>query len=435
MGEGVGTRSAVARWRRAAELRESDPDGIQRLSPNCWLVRSSKGSGSYRVTYDSPKSAWACECADFLDWRDPCKHIFRVYLEWFPGAAPPTSTPPEAKDRKTYRQEWSTYNAAQQEEIRLFDQLLRALVDTVDDPMPASGGRGRPRIPFGDLLFCSIQKVYSQLSCRRGRGLHFVAREKGLLKRAPGFVSSSRLLNRVDVTHVLEALVTRSALPLSVLEDNFAVDSTGLQTTDFGAWREARHGEKRVRHWMKAHALVGVKTHVVARVVVTEKDGADYPQFDYLLKSARDNGFVPEEVYADKAYTGRSNYRLAEDMGFELFAPFKSNSNVRKSSRNKSGRFPDRGSSQIWKKAFLYFQLHRDEFERHYHKRSNVEAVFSALKRKLGEQVRSKNPVAQQNEVLAKIIAYNLTVLIHEIYEHGVVPDFLAPSVGPPSPT
>jgi hypothetical protein len=29
------------------------------------------------------------------------------------------------------------------------------------------------------------------------------------------------------------------------------------------------------------------------------------------------------------------------------------------------------------------------------------------------------------NELLAKVLAYNLTVLIHEIFEHGVVPDFL----------
>ncbi|MCW6167506.1 MAG: transposase, partial [Thermoplasmatales archaeon] len=78
-----------------------------------------------------------------------------------------------------------------------------------------------------------------------------------------------------------------------------------------------------------------------------------------------------------------------------------------------------------WRKAFYFFQMHRDEFEAKYHARSNVESVFSALKRKFGETLRSRTPTAQTNELLAKILAYNLTVLIHEIFEHGVVPDFL----------
>jgi hypothetical protein len=54
-----------------------------------------------------------------------------------------------------------------------------------------------------------------------------------------------------------------------------------------------------------------------------------------------------------------------------------------------------------------------------------VESVFSALQRELGETLRSRNPTAQVNELLAKILAYNLTVLIHEIFDHGVTPDFL----------
>ena len=47
------------------------------------------------------------------------------------------------------------------------------------------------------------------------------------------------------------------------------------------------------------------------------------------------------------------------------------------------------------------------------------------LKRKFGETLKSKNPTAQVNELLAKIVAYNLTVVIHEMYENNVVPYFL----------
>jgi hypothetical protein len=56
---------------------------------------------------------------------------------------------------------------------------------------------------------------------------------------------------------------------------------------------------------------------------------------------------------------------------------------------------------------------------------SNVESTNAAIKRKFGETLKSKNQIAQVNELLAKIIAYNLTVIIHEMYENGISPDFL----------
>lgn len=61
----------------------------------------------------------------------------------------------------------------------------------------------------------------------------------------------------------------------------------------------------------------------------------------------------------------------------------------------------------------------------HYHKRSNIESTNAAIKRKFGETLKLKNWTAQVNELLAKIIAYNLTVVIHEIYENGIDPTFL----------
>ena len=70
-------------------------------------------------------------------------------------------------------------------------------------------------------------------------------------------------------------------------------------------------------------------------------------------------------------------------------------------------------------------QVDRDEYMDHYHKRSNIEATNAAIKRKLGKTLKSKNSVAQINEMLAKIVAYNLTVVIHEMHENGIEPEFL----------
>lgn len=91
--------------------------------------------------------------------------------------------------------------------------------------------------------------------------------------------------------------------------------------------------------------------------------------------------------------------------------------------KNFSGK--TRGS-YLWKKAYHYFQFHKEEFLEHYHKRSNVESTFAAIKKKFGESVKSKNRIVQENELLCKIIAYNITVLIHEMILLGVGSDFLS---------
>lgn len=61
------------------------------------------------------------------------------------------------------------YNAAQTFEIKLFDELLKDLVNSVEQPEQIMG---RPRLELKESLFCAIQKVYSQLSQRRAHTLY-----------------------------------------------------------------------------------------------------------------------------------------------------------------------------------------------------------------------------------------------------------------------
>lgn len=384
------------------------PGAIQHVSPLVYTVKSQSGPGDYRVTVT--ESGVECNCPDFTKRNLPCKHILSVTQFFIERQTVlPTGEIHSERVPVTYKQAWKAYNEAQMEEIHLFDILLRDLVADVPEPEYQTG---RPSIPLSNQLFCAVQKVYSQMSCRRAWGLFANAVEHGQLPKAPYFGVSSEVLNREDVTAMLQDLITRSALPLAGLEEGFAPDSTGIQTSSFGAWREEKHGEKRERLWLKAHALAGVKTHIIVRAEVTDKDGADNTVFEPLLKQTAAAGVQLKAVYADKAYCARSNYILAKELSFDLYVPFKSNSTAKPK------------GAPLWRKAFHFFQMHREDFEAKYHARSDVESVFSALKRKFGETLKSKNYTSQVNEILAKILAYNITVLIHEIFEHGVVPDF-----------
>lgn len=87
-------------------------------------------------------------------------------------------------------------------------------------------------------------------------------------------------------------------------------------------------------------------------------------------------------------------------VGGVAYIPFKSNATDRA------------GGSKLWHKMFLYFQLNQEDFWEHYHKRSNVESTFNMIKAKLGDKLKSKNFIAQKNELLCKLIAHNIIVLI-----------------------
>jgi transposase len=73
-----------------------------------------------------------------------------------------------------------------------------------------------------------------------------------------------------------------------------------------------------------------------------------------------------------------------------------------------------------WARMHHLFAFQRDTFLARYHQRSNVESTFSMLKRKFGDSLRSKSDIGQINEVLCKVIAHNLCVLIACVHEIGL---------------
>lgn len=84
----------------------------------------------------------------------------------------------------------------------------------------------------------------------------------------------------------------------------------------------------------------------------------------------------------------------------------------------------DKASDALWSRLFHFFQFEREKFNAQYHKRSNVETVFSMVKAKFGNSVRSKTDTAQRNEILLKLLNHNLCRLVNSIYEIGLEPTF-----------
>jgi len=108
----------------------------------------------------------SCTCEDFQLRRQPCKHVaaVRLLLDRQIKGDPAPALPP----RKTYRQQWPEYNAAQSREKDHFQDLLADLCAAIAEP-PCKGGTkgGRPPAPLRDAVFTCIFKVYSTFSARR----------------------------------------------------------------------------------------------------------------------------------------------------------------------------------------------------------------------------------------------------------------------------
>jgi transposase len=236
------------------------------------------------------------------------------------------------------------------------------------------------------------------------------AHEKGYIGQLPHHNSVIRYFENETLVPILSAMVVQSSLPLKELESEFAVDSSGFSSCRHDRWYDERYGRMRSESlWIKAHVMSGTRTHVVTAAEIREQDSADAPQFIPLVKKTA-VGFKIGQVSADKAYCNLENHEAVAEAGGKPFLAFKSNA---------TGEV-----GGLYQQMYHYFCLNKEDFLRRYHRRSNIESVFSAIKRKFGDFVRCKTDVAMRNEVLAKLVCHNIVCLVHAMYELGINVNF-----------
>ena len=395
--------------RQEKALLLSHDKRIKNITGPTWAVPSQSAEATaYLVNADTR----VCTCPDYELRRAACKHVLAVEIVRTVETAPDGSTIVTESlkvTRKTYVQSsWPAYNAAQCAEKATVQSLLRGLCDGI--ATPAHPGRGPKPIAYSDAIFGMTMKVFGGMSARRSTTDIKACADDGHMSRAPHYNSVIAAFDKPEMTPILLSLIEQSAKPLASVETSFAVDSTGFGTSVYRRWYDTKYGkEMSEAMWLKAHAMVGVTTNIVTSVTVTDGTAHDSPELPALVESTAQR-FQMREVSADKAYLSNSNLTAIEAVGAAPFVPFKSNSKG--------------DGSPAWRRMWGMFLYRQEEFLAHYHKRSNVESTFSALKRKFGGAVRSKRRTAQVNEILCKILAYNLTILVHAMHELGIEPSF-----------
>jgi hypothetical protein len=120
-----------------------------------WLVPSQSGRGRYTVCPDPTEPH--CSCPDHAETGELCKHLLAVQFvmrreqnqDGVVSATETLTTTASEPRRRTYRQNWPAYNAAQANEKHKFQQLL---YDLCQNFTPVQRGRGRPPLPLSDVV-------------------------------------------------------------------------------------------------------------------------------------------------------------------------------------------------------------------------------------------------------------------------------------------
>lgn len=376
-----------------------------------WLVPSQTTAGRMYRVFNGSKLA-TCTCEDFTRHRHLCKHVWcvRYWLLKEDGEElPEVGPPPEPAPPKRKRQS-RAYSKSLEYEKEHLQVLLRELCRPLPTPPPDSAG-GRPKLRVPDMVFAMVLKVYSMFSHRRAMTDIRQAHKDGYLTQVPSRNSVSNGMGDEDLTPVLKRLIIESSAPLRALEKgHYAQDATGITTGRYRRWVDERLGtDEQKRDWVKLTLFCGVETKVVAAVEVLDGIANESPYFPRLLGDVAKHNRVLK-VSADSLFSTVDNLHAADEIGAVLYSPFKDYST------------PERGG--LWAKMYHMYHLHRDEFMRQYKKQNIAESTFSAIKRLFGEAVKSKTDVAMKNEVLCKVLCYNIVQVIRSHYELGIAAEF-----------
>lgn len=305
-------------------------------------------------------------------------------------------------------QDWPAYHASQLNEKSHFLWVLHELCKEVAEPVYVTG---HPPLPLGDMIFSLVYKVYSTYSSRRFYGHLREAQEKDLISAVPSANTLSAYMRDVSVTAVLQALLTKSCLPLAEVENVFAADSTGFGIAGYHRFfnRHKRRHEKR-RSYMKLHVMIGVKTNIITCAEPSEWTGSDRVYLKQLVEATA-RYFEISEVSADAGYLSGENMRAVLLAGGIPYIAFYKNCALDADYK-----------STFWKDMLYLCKTRHALFTQHYYLRNNVEATFSSMKAKFGGRLRSKSRSGQFNEALCKALCHNICVLIQSMYELGINP-------------
>ena len=161
------------------------------------------------------------------------------------------------------------------------------------------------------------------------------------------------------------------------------------------------------------HTTIGVKSGIVTALNIGINQGKDNKIFREHVDKTSEN-FKVNEWSGDGMYWCKKNCKKVSEKGGKPYFKCKSSWN------GKQDGFPS------WKEMNKDFVENKEDYDKHYHKRSNVESTNHSKKALHGNSVYSRLPSDRINEETLRWINYNINVLNRAKYEWDINPKFMA---------
>jgi len=261
---------------------------------------------------------------------------------------------------------------------------------------------GRPKSNFKSILKSLLIMSFNNMSYRRTQSDLRKMYEQELIRTVIPRSTLNDYANDENTKKILEKLIRASALFFNDDENTLIIDSTWL------AKRMYSGGYKKVYDKVNANFEETRKLHIgclknsriIACAITTEGKRHDNPIGREIIEQVTETGFNITTLLADAGYLSKETYALCKEKGIlNTYINFKKNSQSK------------RAKSDLWQNRLKIWKEQPEVWHETYRYRVLVEGIFSAIKRKNINYLRSKKETAQDVELLLKVLVYNLTII------------------------
>jgi hypothetical protein len=402
-------------------------DAVQKEDPDHFLVLSLR-TPSRRVHVRRQGDAWRCSVDKKNGTDNPCSHILLVLIYEGLVELPNTAASVERKgdEPRNHALETRAWELVPTRLPALLAKLLRVGLPVIAPDLPPNPRGGEPRRPnFAKFYQAIIRCGYLRKSLRCTRGDMENHREHNPYGSV-GIATQSRFLADPATEEALQKLLLLTLWPVRPYERLLHPDGTGLTEQHFSSYFDERYAKDRQRRearqkgleprehvWTYAEILWTYRYTMIAAIHTARKQFGEAPLLIPLLKRASLMLDV-KELGGDKAYDANYIYQYAKEHGIDAQIKVRNTPIPSYSHHGKKYR----------KAHMLRARLDPEGFAARANRRNNAETGNHAFKAILGDQVYSKNEVAQRSEILCMAIAYNLTRLVLLEVDRGLEADF-----------
>lgn len=173
------------------------------------------------------------------------------------------------------------------------------------------------------------------------------------------------------------------------------IDASGIRLVGRSIWFCIRTKKKILKKDCdKIHIAVSLWSLLIVNFRITNSKKNDSPFLRKLLNHFLELGLV----LVDKGYSNETNAEYVANKLGAFFSPFKKNANPT--------------GLKVWNYIYRLWNALPNLCRGIYNQRSRVEAVFSALKNRYGDQLYSKKWYMRRREMAMRFIAYNVRIII-----------------------